>query len=79
MREYLDGIEFRVVSVGALPGDGNLDAYYPFTMTIDGAKVPDDIWQNRYWVFEPGVFKSVYTLTVTDELLKSLSELTDTK
>ncbi len=48
-------------------GDG-----YPFTMTIDGANVPDEIWLRKYWSFESDFYVRTYTLTVTDELLRQL-------
>ena len=46
----------------------------PFTMTIAGEPVSEDIWLRKYWVFtsnDPLI--AYYTLTVTDELLASLT------
>lgn len=44
----------------------------PFTMTIDGREVSDEIWLRKHWSFESDFYNRTYTLHVTDELLEQL-------
>ena len=63
------------IGVGGIAGVGDNIFGYPFTMTIDGVKIYDDIWLRKHWSFMPELYRSTYTLIITDELLASLPSL----
>lgn len=74
MPDFFEDGSLRLVVGGFDYVRGDYEVY-PFTMTVDGKKISSDIWLRKHWSFSSELYVATYTLTVTDELLASLSAL----